>query len=160
MAQIIADLSTLQNVVRPPVSVPSTSISSSTTPTPVSITPPPTSRSCPPNANAVSHPSPLHQEPVAAQNLLNANKDLSPKTLRRKSKASLLPEPPKFDKLGRRIIRASSYNGSMTPTRPDMFGRIGSNISNSSSGVATPNVQTSTEEVRFASFSFIFVKKF
>ncbi|KAH8657610.1 hypothetical protein BGZ60DRAFT_135096 [Tricladium varicosporioides] len=99
MAQIIADLSTLQNV-----------------------------------------------EPAAAQNLLNANKDLSPKTLRRKSKASLLPEPPKFDKLGRRIIRASSYNGSMTPTRPDMFGRIGSNISSSSSGVATPNVQTPAEE--------------
>ncbi|TVY88331.1 hypothetical protein LAWI1_G007490, partial [Lachnellula willkommii] len=53
---------------------------------------------------SLSHTPP--QEPTAAQNLLAANKSLSPGKLRRKSKEALLPEPARFDKFGRRILRA------------------------------------------------------
>ncbi|KAG0650934.1 hypothetical protein D0Z07_2821 [Hyphodiscus hymeniophilus] len=43
-------------------------------------------------------------DPSAAIALLNASKNLSPREIRRRSRASILPEPPKFDGLGRRIV--------------------------------------------------------
>lgn len=93
IAQVLADLSSLQNTVRPhPQPPPRPSLTRATT-----------SPSALPSLS-ISHTPP--QEPTAAQNLLAANKSLSPGKLRRKSKEALLPEPARFDKFGRRILRA------------------------------------------------------
>ena len=90
-AQIIADLQTLQQAVRP---LSSRSSSSSST---LSLSPLPPDAITPPAPNC-------SQDPTTAHALLSANKTLSTRTLRRKSRASTLPSPPKFDKLGRRIV--------------------------------------------------------
>ena len=121
IAQVLADLSSLQNTVRPPLT------------------------------RAISSPAPLpstsshtpSQEPTAAQNLLAANKSLSPGTLRRKSKEALLPEPAKFDKFGRRILRTPA-----TLSRANLsFSASSVPNSAASSGAATPTAGGSLEEV-------------
>jgi len=69
-------------------------------------------------------------DPEAALALLNVNKTLSEKFLRRKSKTAL-PEPPKFDRLGRRIVAPITITPSLT--------RANSGItSTTTSRVATP----------------------
>ncbi|TAQ89676.1 hypothetical protein B7494_g1981 [Chlorociboria aeruginascens] len=65
---------------------------------------PPTSRSLQIAQILADLNSLQNTDPTAARNLLHANKNMSPQKLRRKSKALSLPDPPKFDRLGRRII--------------------------------------------------------
>jgi hypothetical protein len=126
IAQVLADLSSLQNTVRPPLD------RTHSSPLP-------------------SSSQPASQDAIAAQNLLNANKTLSSsRTLRRKSKEAVLPEPPKFDKFGRRILRA-----------PPALTRANSSFSSvNSSAVATPT-GGSPEEVCFPCYQFqlVFSKK-
>ncbi|CAG8975487.1 hypothetical protein HYALB_00004806 [Hymenoscyphus albidus] len=146
-SQILADLSTLQSTVRPPLSRSVSSLPTSisrTGPSPsesgsgLSQSPP---RTRPSIASSVSHLSPV-QEPSAAANLLNANNTLTKNHLRKKSKGSILPEPPKFDKLGRRIIRGP-MSGTSTPRAMPVLSRMGSGFStyssNAGSGSVTPN---------------------
>ncbi|RDL36847.1 uncharacterized protein BP5553_06199 [Venustampulla echinocandica] len=145
MAQILADLSTLQSTVCIPSPLLSVCIAL------------PSSSSCS-SASSISLLSsprpyaPHYQEPAAAQNLLDANKNLTPHILRRKSRASVLPEPPKFDKLGRRIIRGPSRSGNVTPIggnaggRPALLSRMSSGFSVGSSGTATPTTGASEEK--------------
>jgi hypothetical protein len=143
MAQVLADLSSLQNTVRrPPLS--STSSYSSVAPTSRASSPPPTL--APPNTPSTN---PSHfsssQDPTAASNLVGANKKIDETHVRRKS---MLPEPAQFDKLGRRRLTTKnpSYNnGTRTPI-PIGLPRMGSSFSSvTSSGAATP---TNTEPVR------------
>jgi hypothetical protein len=139
MAQVLADLSSLQNTVcRPPLS--STSSYSSVAPTSRASSPPPTL--APPNTPSTnpSHSS-CSQDPAAASALVGANKMISETHVRRKSKNSILPEPAQFDKLGRRRLttKAPSYNnGTRTPI-PIGLSRMGSSFSSlPNSGAATP----------------------
>ena len=144
MAQVLADLSSLQNTVRrPPLS--STSSYSSVAPTSRAPSPPPPTTVTSPNPSSASQSySSSSQDPAAAAALVDANKKPAETHVRRKSKG-LLPEPAQFDKLGRRRLttRTPSYNngynnGARSPISMGMP-RMGSSFSSlPSSGAATP----------------------
>ncbi|KAG9228863.1 hypothetical protein BJ875DRAFT_489461 [Amylocarpus encephaloides] len=81
-------------------------------------------------------------EASAASALVNANKNLSEQTLNRKSKASIIPDPPQFDKLGRRRCSTKTPMKNTTEsTNPFTLTRMESDLSSKSgrsSGAATP----------------------
>lgn len=89
------------------------------------------------------------QDPTAALNLLSANKTLTAGHVRRKSQAVILPEPPKFDNLGRRIVGAPSIS---TSTHTDALACLSSvngtvNGTGDISEVRAPGVEGDDEVV-------------
>lgn len=138
-SQILADLSTLQSTVRPP-------LSRST-----SCPPPPTPNTGPSSLLTTSSHASSSQEPSAAAKLLNANNQLSQSHLRKKSKGSILPEPPRFDKLGRRIIRGPVSGTASPKMMPAPLSRMSSSFSALSSGTTTPNKDGGGEPVSTSS---------
>ncbi|KAH8815092.1 hypothetical protein F5884DRAFT_771078 [Xylogone sp. PMI_703] len=100
-------------------------------------------------------------EPTAAMALLTAPQNLTEKILRRKAK-NPLSDPPKFDKLGRRIVGPVSvspsprpmHSGYSTPVRPGLM-RASSSVSSlggtrTPSGVETPPAHEVDEDIERA----------
>jgi hypothetical protein len=148
MAQVLADLSSLQNTVRRP---PLSSTSSYTSVGPTSrASSPPTPTSAPQNTPSTNPPhSSSSQDPAAASALVGANKQAPEMHVRRRSKG-FLPEPPQFDKLGRRRLttKSPSYNNGTRSPIPIGLPRMGSSFSSlPSSGAATPT--SNNEPVSF-----------